>query len=311
MSVWRFVAAGLMALALGACDRAPDHIAVEVELSVDGGPPVTGTLAWSCSYRENHSPFNFGPTIWATRFPDQPLLNLTLADGRMVVAEPPYGDQNRYCTQPGPDGWRVRIAEPKRLFDLYSGELTAAGMPVVKLAVRKVKFTGETLDDQAAPAFKARLSRVAELRATTLNVAASSQEMSEMREESAAVLRGLPTERPSVFRVNLGGGPRAAGRMPRSIPGLPEFDPMSVYSSWGGPTLMPSPDGAPVAYTPQPDSRPGGGRVFTLGGDSPPRVQVPGLDKPITVDPLMAVWFPDRRQLVMFTWADVTNDITR
>ena len=132
-----------------------------------------------------------------------------------------------------------------------------------------------------------------------------------MSQQAIDVLNALPADRPTVFEPNyVTGKPtgKVRGRYPEFLKGLPDTNAMDKYFNAPRGILSYPPSGSTVQF--DPSSKPTGAAMTNiyLGlSDDVPMVKVPGVNQPIPVSPLAGVWFPDKRQLILFVWNDVAD----
>jgi hypothetical protein len=299
-----------------------DRFSVEVVASLDGAAPVKGQLSWVCRYNRNYSPFNMGPKVWTFLDPDPvPALYFDLPDGRSLSLQMPHpGTTNSDCEKPGDREWSANLLDrrssPPRIMALVpdpSASVTP-GVPRLSVKTRSNSFVAPSKPDVAAKDKfwqGVKTVGVVETAYISLPTSGPAQNTSSMSQLAIDVLNALPTDRPTVFEPNyVTGKPtgKVRGRYPEFLKGLPDTNAMDKYFNAPRGILSYPPSGSTVQF--DPSSKPTGAAMTNiyLGlSDDVPMVKVPGVNQPIPVSPLAGVWFPDRRQLILFVWNDVAD----
>jgi len=311
----------LIAVLLSACTRLSDSVGSILAVSFDGKPIATLNVSLRCSYdwayfseRDMASHYNVTPTPAKA-----PNVFGTLPDRRLLSLSPkpwPPLDETGRCNLLELKGWQALVFDPRKpiplltivsKYDGTAGDL--AGMTIHPSSSNDSNVSSRTLT--APLAFQQAVEKASSLDFAVLEVPRAGDAATKIPAETVSALWFLPTDRPSILlpaqRSNTPLNLDGAGSDDTFV-GLPDFHATKVMDENAFST-SPSAPGLPISINPyDPKSSL---KVYFPSDVPTPAVTLPGLDSPLMIAPVAAVWYPATRRLVVFTWIKRAGELTR
>lgn len=318
-ALWRLPLLLAAAVTLSACGQPPDSMDAVLTVSLDGKPVASRNVSLRCSYawayfseRDMASHYEAraeparAPRIFVT-LPDQRLLSL------VPEPWPPLGDSGR-CTLTALQGWQALVLDAHKPVPVLS-HITSedadgrhSGLAVLAHAAQGAAPADQ--DGAASRAIRQAVEKASSLDYVVIDVpvagagetAMSADNSTVLSGESVSALWALPGNRPSVLKPAIRADGPLDPDLPRSgdaLAGLPDFDLAKVMAANAFSTY-PSMPGLPITIDP---NRPSGTDKVYFASDVPtPSVTLPGLEDPLPVAPVVAVWYPVYRKLIVLAW---------
>lgn len=306
-------------LALAGCGWEPpsepilSSQAVTYSVSLEGGPSVQAGLAWTCA------------SSWQSYFSERdmamhrelqteagalPTTFLELADGIVVGLRP-----GNWPACPAKTDWKALVFDPRGkipTLTLVDGSTDDKGMlavlPGLKLNIQARK--GQGPEAQPAPAVLDGLYRHASsLQYRVLDFSGDvgfvlhGSFFKEIRQTLLALPRNAPTVLPAIQAT----GHPLQGLLEQSaedgVQGVARLHPaFEVIGDDRARNVPLTAKGFAIDLSAT-ESSPHLLR-FVPGDMAPPVVRVPRVKRAVRVDPVAAVWYPDRRHLLLLVWGD-------
>lgn len=313
------------AVLLGACGQSPDSIDSVLSVSLDEKPLAHLNISLRCGYAWAYfSERDMASHYEARAKPARaPRVFLTLPDRRLLALTPepwPPVDGSGRCNLAEVNGWQAIILDPHKPVPLLTlvgkTDGSSAGLSGLTLHAGSGPAAAPAGQGMTAPlAIRQAVEKASSLDFVVIDVPAEgdaavpSESAAALSDESVAALWALPADRPSVLlpaiRADAPANPdglKSAG----SLVGLPNFD-LAKAMGTNALSTYPSMPGLPITIDP---NRPRGeGKVYFPGDVPTPSVTLPGLESPTPVAPVVAVWYPVFRKLIVFSWNKRTGEL--
>lgn len=315
------------AMLLSACGQPPDSIDSVLSVSLDEKPLARLNVSLRCSYawayfseRDMASHYAAkaepakAPRIFAT-LPDQRLLSLT------PEPWPPIDNDSGRCSLSGLYGWRALVLEPRKPVPLLTlGKSDDASGGLAGLALHAAVGHAPAPAGQGGAvslAIRHAVEMASSLDFVVIDVpgdgamAMPGEGSTVLSQESISALWALPAGRPSVLPPAMrADAPLDPDRSEQGgeLEGLPNFDLAKVMAANAFSTY-PSMPGLPITIDP---NRPSGeGKVYFPSDVPTPSVTLPGLQNPLPVAPVVAVWYPAFRKLIVISWTRRSAELAK
>jgi hypothetical protein len=311
------------AVMLNACGRSPDSVDSVLTVSLDGQPVASRNVSLRCRYDWAYfSERDMASHYEARAEPARaPRLFLTLPDGRLLALTPepwPPVDESGHCNLAALHGWQALVLDPNKpvpLLSLVRSDDAGEGL-AVHASAAPVPAPADP-GGAASRALRQAVEKASSLDFAVIDVpgpgeaAMSGDNGPVLSGETVSALWALSAHRPRVLL------PAVQAHAPRNpdlpqageaLAGLPGFDlaramAANTFSSY------PSMPGLPITVDP---NRPGGAGNFYFPRDVPtPSVTLPELENPLPVAPVVAVWYPVFRKLVVIAWTQRAAALTK
>lgn len=312
------------AVLLSACGRSSDSNSSILSLSFDEKPIASLNVSLRCSYdwayfSEQDMASHYNVRATPARAPN---VFITLPDTRVLSLTPqpwPSLDKTGRCDLSELQGWQALVFDPRKPIPLLSivsqheGDGGTAG-DLAGIAIRLSPSSDGNVSSQslAAPmAFQQAIEKASSLDFVILEVPRDAETVTKIPAESVSALWALPSDRPSVLlpaqRSDTPWNPDDPGS-DDTLVGLPNFHPAKVIDDKAS-SDYPSAPGRPISIDPY-----GPGlhdKVYFPSDALTPSVTLPGLEKPVMVAPVAAVWYPLTRRLVVLTWTRRSGELAK
>lgn len=314
---------------LGACGQSPDSIDSILSVSLDEKPIASLNISLRCSYAwSSFSEMDMASHYEAKAEPARaPTVFATLPDRRLLALSPapwPPVDRTGRCNPSAIQGWQALVFDPHKpvalLTRISSPDESAGSLAGLALQV-KTGSGAMTAAQAASLALKQTIQKAVE-KATSLDFVVvdvprdddttmPAENATPLSAETVAALRALPTGSPSVLlpaiRVNAPMNADEPGT-DSTLVGLPAFD-VAKFMGSSALATYPSMPGLPITLDPL---RPiGEGKVYFPGDVPTPAVTLPGLENPLPIAPVAAVWYPDFRKLIVIRWTKRIGELAK
>lgn len=309
------------AVLLSACMRSSDSVGTLLDVSFDEKPIASLNVSLRCSYdwayfseRDMASHYNVTP-----KPAKAPNVFIALPDLRLLSLSPqpwPPLDEAEHCNLLKLNNWQALVFDPRKpvplltitsKFDESAGDLSG-----ITLHSKPGDGADASSRSLTAPlALRQAIEKASSLDFAVLEVPSVGNTAAKIPAESVSALRALPTDRPSILlpaqRFDTPFNPDDAAS-DDTLVGLPGFHATKVMGEDASSTY-PSAPGLPISVDPY---APGSRHKVYFPSDVPaPSATLPDLNKPLTIAPVAAVWYPGTRRLVVFTWVKRSGDLLK
>lgn len=312
---------------LSACGRSPDSLDSILSVSLDDKPVASQKVSLRCSYAWAYfSEMDMAAHYKATAEPAKaPRVFVTLTDGRLLALTPepwPPVDNTGRCNLSGLHGWQALVLDPLKPVPLLTfiskPDESVGGLSGLALQAHAGNAANSAAHAMTAPsALRQAVEKASSLDFVVIDVPRQddagmpAEGASTLAKETVAALWALPAHRPSVLlpatQANTPLNPDEPGKG-GVLEGLPNLDLAKVMGANAFSTY-PSMPGLPVTLDP---NRPSGeGKVYFPGDVPTPSVTLPDLENPLPVAPVVAVWYPAIRKLIVITWTKRSSELAK
>jgi len=312
---------------LTACGQSPDSIDASLSVTLDEQPIASQKVSLRCSYAWAYfSEMDMTSHYDAKAEPAKaPTVFAMLPDRRLLAISPdiwPPVDRTGRCSFSEIQGWQALVLDPHKPVPLLTRispfDESAGNLPGLALQGKTSKVATATAAPVAIKqAIQQAVEKASSLDFVVMDIPAEGDTVmpveyaAHLSAETVAALRALPTGSQSILlpetQTDTPLNPDDPGN-DSTLVGLPGFNLTKVMGT-NALSTYPSMPGLPITLDPL---RPSGeGKVYFPSDVPTPAVTLPGLKTPLPIAPVVAVWYPEFRKLIVIRWAKRASELAK